>query len=647
MAANIFTGATNSNWGTATNWSLGVIPVTGDGNIATFDATSPNCSMNSTNRTCNGIDTTGYTNTITMTQALSVIAGNIVIGATTNFAGANTLSISGTGVTITTNGVVIPYFQFYGTNTSFTLVDDLNCSRLLFSGSTTNTINGNNIYCTGNINFNNANYNIVGTTTLHVTGTCIWTHASSSYVGLNVVFNTASTITFSANGFRLRNPCTFTYIAGTVSGTLNLILFSGSVSMDSGPIVWDTMTVAGVSTLVLLSDISFSGQFVTNSGITVTGAYTCYVAGNFRRVGNVSCSFTSTLIFNGNTTWTDLYPSQSFQFNDMQIAGDLTISGSVSFRGSMTYVSGITETTGSTLSIGNGATTLDINSDTSSQSTYNTTGINLNNLTVTYGIAITLPSDIRVCGNLQVTGNTFTNAKKVYVAGDYYVSSNTGSGTYTIVMDGTGRWWGTAGVRNNLVIDTLGVITINSQIGFSGYASATLTYLNGTVNTAGSTLVVAIGAANFNTNGIDWNDVTITVSATIYLYSTFTVTGTLAIRQTTNFFGTAGFIASTLSLENFNKNLQLTAGITYAVNNSFSCIGTAYAQIWTIYSSSSSYAYLNLQYGASQDVRYCGATWINSSGGQTIYSSSGSLVSTVNWLIGVAPTSSGNMLLMF
>ena len=53
-------------------------------------------------------------------------------------------------------------------------------------------------------------------------------------------------------------------------------------------------------------------------------------------------------------------------------------------------------------------------------------------------------------------------------------------------------------------------------------------------------------------------------------------------------------------------------------------------------------AIFNLQNGATQSVTNCNATRIDSSGGQTIYTSEGTLTDTINWGIG-----SGNFFLMF
>ena len=80
MAANIFTGATNSLFSVATNWSLGTVPTSTDANTATFDATSPNCTVNVSSN-CQSLDFTGYTNVLTMTFILTVSNGTVTFQA--------------------------------------------------------------------------------------------------------------------------------------------------------------------------------------------------------------------------------------------------------------------------------------------------------------------------------------------------------------------------------------------------------------------------------------------------------------------------------------------------------------------------------------------------------------------------------------
>lgn len=70
MAARFFVnGGVDNNWGSTSNWSTtsggaggSSVPTTADD--VTFDASSPNCTVNASNRVCKTINFTNYTNTI-------------------------------------------------------------------------------------------------------------------------------------------------------------------------------------------------------------------------------------------------------------------------------------------------------------------------------------------------------------------------------------------------------------------------------------------------------------------------------------------------------------------------------------------------------------------------------------------------------
>lgn len=92
MATYYFRNA-GTDWGTAANWSLtsgggatGAVPdATHD---VIFDANSGPCTVNALARTCKTLTFTGYANTITMSNQISV-SGNITLQAG--------LLVSGTG----------------------------------------------------------------------------------------------------------------------------------------------------------------------------------------------------------------------------------------------------------------------------------------------------------------------------------------------------------------------------------------------------------------------------------------------------------------------------------------------------------------------------------------------------------------------
>jgi hypothetical protein len=146
MAINTFTGATNNDFGTSTNWSQGTVPTASDGHITTFDATSPACSLGASNRVCQSFDASAYLNTLSFGTRSLTVSGNIVLGASMTITGTGTLIINDTG-SITSNGYIVPLsFQFAGTSKTYTLQDDLNlgpAAALSLNGTTALTINNN------------------------------------------------------------------------------------------------------------------------------------------------------------------------------------------------------------------------------------------------------------------------------------------------------------------------------------------------------------------------------------------------------------------------------------------------------------------------------------------------------------------------
>jgi len=162
-------------WNDTSSWSIvsssgasaGVIPTAADAVI--FDAGSANaCPVSTTNGVCLTLTTTGWTGTFTLSTVLKVY-GNIVLSATTNWAGASYLQ-SMVSSTITTQGSLITnYLIGTNTNITITLADNLFLSGYLKVGETsataTYTINastpGNYISVGTNFQFVNGSTGIV------------------------------------------------------------------------------------------------------------------------------------------------------------------------------------------------------------------------------------------------------------------------------------------------------------------------------------------------------------------------------------------------------------------------------------------------------------------------------------------------------
>lgn len=224
MADNIFDGSTDSNWSVAANWSQNAVPTASDGHVTKFDATSPNCTVNTSSRVCQALDFTGYTNTITMSQQITV-SGPITLGASMVISGSGAL-LATTTATHTSAGKAWPNaMSINGAAQTHTFADDWTISGLATLGLTTQTVtmNGSTITFAGGIRHSGNTCIITGTTVFNVTG------------------GTLDAPTPVTTG-RIANPIK---LAGTVNvdGPFNvnlaqLLLVSGATTTDAG--AWTT-----------------------------------------------------------------------------------------------------------------------------------------------------------------------------------------------------------------------------------------------------------------------------------------------------------------------------------------------------------------------------------------------------------------------
>ncbi len=143
------------------------------------------------------------------------------------------------------------------------------------------------------------------------------------------------------------------------------------------------------------------------------------------------------------------------------------------------------------------------------------------NLTITGEIIFSSSASATFNGNTLNIGGSLT-----------FIGNPIVSGTTSFVFNGTGTWShsSTGALRNNLTINTLGTLTISGAV---YYNTGTLTYTAGTVVTTGSTLNSSV-STTFATNGINWNNVTLSGGSQTYTFSNdFTVAGTLSLSGTT------------------------------------------------------------------------------------------------------------------
>jgi hypothetical protein len=427
---------------------------------------------------------------------------------------------------------------------------------------------------------------------LNVLSNCTLSSGTTISGTSNLVFATTTTATLTMNG-------------ASVTG-VNEIRFFGSVTYTLA----DTWTVSNV-------------RFSSNN--TVLNSGTLNVTGNFT-VAAQPAAGTTQINLTGTGTWSGNNAVQ----NPLTIntSGTITLSGTIQVNGgstrSFTYSGGTIVTTGSTLILN--AITL----------VGNWSSINFNNLTQTgAGTTTTLSSDLNVLGTFGFIGTSTVTLNGVYninVSGNLtHSSSGVLGGQPTIILNGTGTWSNTStgSLRLNVNINTSGTITLGSSI---SYANTTITYTTGTIVNTGSTLTL-VSTTTLNTSGMTWNNVTIS-AGTITLNSTLNCNTLTFSNAVITFAGSAGFTTNTLinSTLTTSRTYTLKNSVNYIINNTLNLQGNG-SNILTLTSDSGTVrANLLLKYGATQSVKLTNATRIDSSGGQTIYTTvSRTLTDTINW----------------
>lgn len=465
MAVNLFTGATNANWGTATNWSQGTVPTATDGHVTTFDATSPNCSQNVSGGVCNSIDFTNYTNTITMNNSISV-SGDITLGSGMTAVGSAQLVINKTG-NVTSNGYVWPLrFLFGGTAQVYTLQDDFYVTgSMTLAGTTSLTINNNGTAKTlyAGDTLNGGSGGCAGTAKIVMNGT--GQIATTAAIRNDLDFNTTGTITIGTN-FRYAGG-TLTYVAGTIDTITNNSTFTIGLSgvtttvLDVGAISWWNIFVNTSNTYALTSDLICLNTFTNSGTVVANGPGNIHISSStgtgFQAGGGAAMTGTAKLIFDGtDCTWTSGTGIVSKDV-DIDTSGTLTLTGG---GGCQFRLATMTHINGSVIMIG------DTHILTSSLATWDTGTVVLQNVSLTQSTQ-TLNSTFYVTNLTLGTASTVTFAGSFGFDVDHLIHTTTNrtvsftaGNTYTVNESITATGSGAVSASANSV--TLQSLTVSS-----------------------------------------------------------------------------------------------------------------------------------------------------------------------------------------
>lgn len=426
----------------------------------------------------------------------------------------------------------------------------------------------------------------------------------------------------------------FTGYTGTITMSQNLNV-GGNVTLGTG------MTIAGTGVLNLVGPgtytsngkawgapltVSSNTGTRTFSGTWTVTNFTFAVAavlngGTINVTGNLTLSATggigtTAIVYTGTGTWSGNFALR----NPLTIntAGTLTVSGSVAFNSAtLTYIAGTVVTTGSTLIVAN-TSTLDTNGIT-----WNAVSLTGSGITITNNSTLTC-STFGISFSCSINGSNFI----VTSAWNTATSSGTINGTAKVVLQSNCTWThsGTQAVTLNVDINTAGTVTLAGTI---RYQTGTLRLVSGSV--VAPTSIVFSNSCTIEVAGVAWNNVTLS-GGTLTINGLLTVNGTFDVGSsaTVTFSGTHGFTAAIFSCTTAGRVVNFASGKTYTVTSSLVLTGTS-ANFVSLTSTSTG-AIFTLQNGATQSVSYANPTWIDSSGGQPIWTSVlATLSNTTNW----------------
>jgi hypothetical protein len=490
------------------------------------------------------------------------------------------------------------------------------------------------------------------------------------------------------------------------SSVLNVLGTQGTTTLTSNGFLWPTAlhignaTVNTVPIYQLNDNWSVASLLLSNgsSNALVTGNFTISVFGNFRTNnttgtirGNLGSTCTIRLV--GPGTWSAAGVGVTLSLNVTIDAGantytlgtnatwGLVTSGGVA-NPALTYVSGTVAAPGTfTLVQGSNTQTVNLNGSTSPAATStSSTGVNFQNLNIRGHATTSLTtfsSTVCVVGTLTSSSNTGIDLR-TFIGGTFrlngsLVLNNHIEGDGTLIFQGTGNWTennGTLtklnyGITANVVINTLGTITLTTSVAVRGQ----LTYTNGTFVQGLNTILMAgatsqgaslngfasagivIQSLRHRTQGLVANNGSLLSFNDSVPYSIINLSfdGFTVSNNAHRHMGTTGWTCVNFTYSKPTNTANLTpvyslmgsSTIQYIVTNSF--IFRAGGPIFGVSTSQMVRqtgvvpVQFIVQQGASQDVYYMGAQNIDSSAGQTIWTRSGTVFSTSNWNLWTYP----------
>lgn len=574
----------NFLWGDPANWDTNTVPTdAGAGSDAIFDAASPACTVNIV-ATCRNLDFTGYANTITMNNTISVGSASaanpnhsVTLSASLGFSIAGTAGLitKANGTTsLRSNGAT--WSKSFSINTTPVAVNSTvilldnwnNGGNVIIGPGSTMTLSGSfNLTCNANLTINvgtatsSSLNSAVALSTIILAGNSTYT-ANAASVGVNLTINAPGNIVILADGASYggggaQPTSTFRYIAGTVvcTGTfyLNFVQTGNNYNVD---IKGDPATSATTTNLlgVNFNNLSLKSAGINNSNSCTFVSPVCVV--NDLLITSVGTPKAQVSLI-GST----IHANKNFTVNGMVRNGSTT---TIRLQGTGTWSE---NNTLSAIAVGFGLGCPVVINTAGTITLGSFVGIRTGSLTLTSGSFITTGFGLRVA---QATLNNLGS-------GGAFIESMYHTSLSPIISPGS-------------------AITINDTVPLQ------IGYLEFNGFNAGNNAHKYLGTAGWVCNNLYYQQTSGAAGADIGLVAE----STIEYR-----------VKNSLILRAWNiSTLQ-----SVLIKNS----GTAPRAIFT------------LDPGASQDVFYTGGSNIDSSRGQTVWSRKGTLTNTINWSLWTYP----------
>ena len=282
--------------------AVGAIPTASDDVI--FEAASANCILNVAG-TCLSFNASTYgTKTFALgTNNISVGAGVFTLGTGMTVTGTGTLIRTGTGNTLTSNGVIWTGNVQFNANLTHTWGDNwvikgnlTSLSNLTINGSVTIRVGGNLIFP-----------NLISLSTTYILDGVGNLDGIFSVGGITIdtlstnVITLTTQLTFSTGIFRLTSGIV-NVTAGHLFRPSLCTLDTDRTSTGGNKISFFNCTTFNSTTFTFQSNLTITNIFTNAANITTVGAFNIYVQGNFVHSGTISGAATIILDGTANAT---------------------------------------------------------------------------------------------------------------------------------------------------------------------------------------------------------------------------------------------------------------------------------------------------------------------------------------------------------